>query len=168
MTQKEPANMVDAGQARLQVLNSLLAEHMTLDQAATLMGSSPRHTRRILAVYRQKGVPSSPIMDWHSRYVVAWRTVKCEEVYLKAYANATEARGELGAYFRFYSNQRPRQARGYWTTAEVFPGAGNAPPEEGKVTEGPPEPVLVASAGSPMTPRAASSAAIRTPRPCRR
>ena len=42
-------------QARLQVLNSLLAEHMTLDQAATLMGVSPRHTRRILAAYREEG-----------------------------------------------------------------------------------------------------------------
>ena len=47
MTQKE--------QARLQVLNSLLAEHMTLDQAATLMGVSARHTRRILAAYRREG-----------------------------------------------------------------------------------------------------------------
>ena len=43
-------------QTRLQVLNSLLAEHMTLDQAATLMGVSPRHTRRILAAYREKGI----------------------------------------------------------------------------------------------------------------
>ncbi len=48
MTQKE--------QARIQVLNSLLAEHMTLDQAATLMGVTTRHTRRILAAYREKGV----------------------------------------------------------------------------------------------------------------
>ena len=47
LTQKE--------QARLQVLNSLLAEHMTLDQAATLMGVSARHTRRILAAYREEG-----------------------------------------------------------------------------------------------------------------
>ena len=47
MTQRE--------QGRLQVLNSLLAEHMTLDQAATLMGVSPRHTRRILAAYHEKG-----------------------------------------------------------------------------------------------------------------
>ena len=47
MTQKE--------QARLQVLNSLLAEHMTLDQAATLMGVTTRHTRRILAAYREEG-----------------------------------------------------------------------------------------------------------------
>ena len=42
-------------QTRLQILNSLLAEHMTLDQAATLMGVSTRHTRRILAAYREKG-----------------------------------------------------------------------------------------------------------------
>ena len=42
-------------QARLQVLNSLMAEHMTLDQAATLMGVSERHTRRILAAYREDG-----------------------------------------------------------------------------------------------------------------
>ena len=41
--------------SRLQVLNSLLAEHMTLDQAATLMGVSLRHARRILAAYREKG-----------------------------------------------------------------------------------------------------------------
>ena len=42
-------------QARLQVLNSLLAEHMTLDQAATLLGVTTRHTRRILAAYREQG-----------------------------------------------------------------------------------------------------------------
>ncbi len=48
LTQKE--------QTRLQVLNGLLAEHMALDQAATLMGVTTRHTRRILAAYREKGV----------------------------------------------------------------------------------------------------------------
>ena len=47
MTQKE--------QTRLQVLNSLLADHMTIDQAATLMGLSARHTRRLLAAYRKEG-----------------------------------------------------------------------------------------------------------------
>ena len=45
-------------QTRLQVLNSLLAEHMTLDQAATLMGVSPRHSRRMLADYRKHGAAS--------------------------------------------------------------------------------------------------------------
>ena len=42
-------------QARLQVLNSLLAEHMTIEQASTLMGVSIRHTWRILAAYRKDG-----------------------------------------------------------------------------------------------------------------
>ena len=46
-------------QARLQVLNSLLAEHMTMKQAYTLMGVSTQHTRRILAAYR-KEQPHSP------------------------------------------------------------------------------------------------------------
>ena len=47
--------MTPKEQTRLKILNSLLAEHMTLDQAATLMGVSPRHTRRILAAYHEKG-----------------------------------------------------------------------------------------------------------------
>ena len=42
-------------QSRLQILNSLLSEHMRLDQAAMLMGVSTRHTRRILAAYREQG-----------------------------------------------------------------------------------------------------------------
>ena len=47
--------MTSKEQARLQVLNSLLAEHMTLDQAAMLMGVTTRHTRRMLAAYREEG-----------------------------------------------------------------------------------------------------------------
>ena len=41
-------------------------------------------------------------------------------MYLKAYANASEARRELGAGFRFYNDRRPHQALGYRTPAEVF------------------------------------------------
>jgi hypothetical protein len=33
--------------------------------------------------------------------------VKYEEVYLKAYANVTEARRELEDYFRFYNDRGP-------------------------------------------------------------
>jgi len=49
-----------------------------------------------------------------------WRTVKYEEVYLKAYEDGREARAGISAYFRFYNNQRPHQALGYRTPAEVF------------------------------------------------
>ena len=45
-------------QTRLQVLNSLLAEQITLDQAAELMGVSSRHARRMLTVYRDRGAAS--------------------------------------------------------------------------------------------------------------
>ena len=47
--------MTQQEQARLQVLNNLLAGYMTTEQAAILMGLSARHTRRILAAYREKG-----------------------------------------------------------------------------------------------------------------
>ena len=77
-----------------------------------------------------------------------WRTVKYEEVYLKAYANATEARRELCAYFRFYNDKRLHQALGYRIPAKVFHEARNAPGEESKVTEGPPERVLVSLASA--------------------
>ena len=49
-----------------------------------------------------------------------WRTVKYEEVYLKAYGNGIEARRGLQEYFRFYNDRRPHQALGYRTPAEVL------------------------------------------------
>jgi putative transposase len=49
-----------------------------------------------------------------------WRTVKYEEVYLKAYQDGRDARVSLGDYFRFYNTERPHQALGYRTPAEVF------------------------------------------------
>ena len=51
-----------------------------------------------------------------------WRTVKYEEVNLKAYANVLEAQRGLEDYFRFYNGLRPHQALGYRTRAEVFHG----------------------------------------------
>ena len=58
-----------------------------------------------------------------------WRTVKYEEVYLKAYSNGREAESELDAYFHFYNTQRPHQALGYRTPAEVFSGDSVQSPE---------------------------------------
>ena len=49
-----------------------------------------------------------------------WRTVKYEEVYLKAYQDGRDARVGISEYFRFYNNLRPHQALGYRTPAEVF------------------------------------------------
>jgi len=49
-----------------------------------------------------------------------WRTVKYEEVYLKAYQDGTEAKIGLGNYFRFYNTERPHQTHSYRTPAEVY------------------------------------------------
>ncbi|MBA7706991.1 IS3 family transposase ISDsp4 [subsurface metagenome] len=49
-----------------------------------------------------------------------WRSVKYEEVYLKAYQDGRDARVGLGNYFRFYNAERPHQTLGYRTPAEVF------------------------------------------------
>jgi len=51
-----------------------------------------------------------------------WRTVKYEEVYLKAYSNGRDAKSGLDAYYHFYNTERPHQALGYRTPAEVFNG----------------------------------------------
>jgi putative transposase len=49
-----------------------------------------------------------------------WRSVKYEEVYLKAYQDGRDARTGLGNYFWFYNTERPHQTLGYRTPAEVF------------------------------------------------
>ena len=49
-----------------------------------------------------------------------WRSLKYEEVYLKAYANVAEARAEIGNWFAFYNDERPHQALDYLTPREFF------------------------------------------------
>ena len=65
-------------------------------------------------------------MDGKGRYLDnifverLWRSIKYEEVYLKAYQNGAEARTGIGAYLEFYNQQRPHQALGYRTPAEMY------------------------------------------------
>ena len=49
-----------------------------------------------------------------------WRTVKYEEVYLKAYDCPREARAGLRDYLRFYNQERLHQSLEYRTPAEVY------------------------------------------------
>jgi len=49
-----------------------------------------------------------------------WKSVKYEEVYLKAYESVAEARAGIGAYLSFYNTEQPHQALGYRTPAQVF------------------------------------------------
>ena len=50
----ENVTLTPKEQMRVQVLNSLLAEQIALDQAAELMGVSTRHARRITTAYREE------------------------------------------------------------------------------------------------------------------
>ena len=49
-----------------------------------------------------------------------WRSLKYEEVYLKAYDSIAEARAGIAAWIEFYNFERPHQALGYKTPWEVF------------------------------------------------
>ena len=49
-----------------------------------------------------------------------WKSVKYEEVYLKAYGSIAEARTELGRYFEFYNQRRRHQRLDRKTPDEVY------------------------------------------------
>jgi len=73
-----------------------------------------------------------------------WRTVKYEEVYLKAYQDGRDARIGLGNYFRFYNTERPHQTHVYRTPAEVFTSIPVAATIEGMVESLTPDPLRIA------------------------
>ena len=72
----------------------------------------------------ERGIKVS--MDGKGRYLDnifverLWRSVKYEEVYLKAYRNGSEARRGIDAYLAWYNRERPHQSLGYRTPAQVF------------------------------------------------
>jgi len=65
-----------------------------------------------------------------------WRSVKYEEVYLKDYVDGWQAEASLGAYFRFYNEERIHQALGYRTPLEIYRergSSGGPPPDEKRI-----------------------------------
>ena len=78
-------------------------------------------------VLRARGIAIS--MDGRGRFADnifverLWRSLKYEEVYLKAYENVSQARQGIAAYFEFYNNQRLHQTLGYRTPRQVLEGA---------------------------------------------
>ena len=49
-----------------------------------------------------------------------WRTVKYEEVYLRAYAGVTQARASIGRYLSFYNGKRPHSSLGGQTPDQAY------------------------------------------------
>ncbi len=65
-------------------------------------------------------------MDWRGRWVDnrfierLWRSLKCEDIYLRDYEHGPALAHGLGRWFRRYNQQRPHQSLGYATPAEVY------------------------------------------------
>jgi putative transposase len=94
-------------------LDEALARHGTPRVFNTDQGSqftSEAFTARLTAA----GVAIS--MDGRGRFMDnifierLWRSIKYEEVHLKAYADGREARAGIGAWMTFYNHRRPHQA----------------------------------------------------------
>jgi len=77
-------------------------------------------------VLKEAGIDIS--MDGKGRWVDnvfverLWRSVKYEEVYLKAYETVAEARSGIGTYFQFYNSERRHQGMNRQTPDQVYAG----------------------------------------------
>jgi len=49
-----------------------------------------------------------------------WRTIKCDEVYLKAYESVSQARASLARFIEFYNTRRPHSSLGRKTPDEFY------------------------------------------------
>jgi putative transposase len=49
-----------------------------------------------------------------------WKSVKYEEVYLRAYASVSDARASIGRYLDFYNGRRPHQSLGRQTPDQAY------------------------------------------------
>ena len=81
-----------------------------------------------------------------------WRSVKYEEVYLKAYQDGRDARIGLGNYFRFYNTERPHQALGYRTPAKVYTAIQVEATNGGMVESLIPDPLWIAGPNLNIAP----------------
>ena len=115
------SNLLDASfcvEALADALSQGRPEIFNTDQGSQFTGDD------FLDVLRVHGVAIS--MDGRGRFTDnifverLWRSLKYEEVYLKAYQNVAEARCSIAAYFEFYNHERLHQALGYRAPRPVF------------------------------------------------
>ena len=56
-----------------------------------------------------------------------WRSLKYEDIFIKAYGSVMQARSGIGHWLTFYNEERPHQALGYRTPRAVFDGEACKP-----------------------------------------
>jgi putative transposase len=107
----------------IEALEEALARHgkpriFNTDQGAQFTSSA------FTAVLEAAGVAIS--MDGRGRFMDnifierLWRSIKYEEVHLKAYADGREARSGIGSWMNFYNHRRPHQAMDNQTPMAVL------------------------------------------------
>jgi putative transposase len=147
------SNTLDAGfcvEALEEALRKGRPEIFNTDQGSQFTGEA------FTGLLKQRGIRIS--MDGKGSYndnlfiERLWRSVKYEEVYLKAYQDAREARIGLGNYFRFYNTERPHQTHGYRTPAEVYNSILVEATNGGMVESLTPDPLRIAVPDLNITP----------------
>ena len=123
------SNLLDADfciEALEEALRQGRPEIFNTDQGSQFTGDG------FTGVLRGHGVAIS--MDGRGRFADnifverLWRSLKYEEVYLRAYENVAQARHGIAAYFEFYNHQRLHQALGYRTPHQLLlEGLGMSP-----------------------------------------
>jgi len=147
------SNTLDIGfcvEALEEALRKGRPEMFNTDQGAQFTGEA------FTGMLEQQGVRIS--MDGKGRYSDnlfverLWRTVKYEEVYLKAYQDGRDAKMGIGDYFRFYNAERPHQALGYLTPAGAHALIPMEAIEGGIIESSPPDTLRTAGPALNMTP----------------
>ena len=115
----------------VETLEDALAKHgrpeiFNTDQGSQFTGEA------FIGVLASNGIAIS--MDgkgaWRDNVFVErlWRSVKYEEVYLRAYGSVAEARCSIGRYLDFYNRRRPHSSLDGMTPDQAYYGAHSLPP----------------------------------------
>ena len=107
----------------VEALSEALARHGTPEIMNTDQGSQFTSVAFLTALQdAQIAISMDGKGAWRDNVFVErlWRTIKYEEVYLRAYRSVSEARRGLGRYLAFYNRGRPHSALGGQTPDQVY------------------------------------------------
>src|ERR1039458_9672449 len=122
-TPTRPRDGADSQAFCVETLEDALARHGKPDIFNTDQGSQFTSTT-FTGVLIKNAIAIS--MDgkgaWRDNVFVErlWRSVKYEEVYLRAYDSVSEARTSIGRYFNFYNGRRPHSSLDGMTPDQAY------------------------------------------------
>ena len=97
----------------IEAVKEALARHGTPEIFNTDQGSQFASTDFLkVLIAREIKISMDGKGAWRDNVFVErlWRSIKYEEVYLRAYASVSEARAGIGQYLTFYNSRRPHSA----------------------------------------------------------